>query len=83
LPVVASPIGVNQDIVCHGENGFLANNENEWVASLDNLLGNSGLRSEMGLCGRQAVVEKYSLTIAAPNLIKNFRKVHEESNEER
>jgi glycosyltransferase involved in cell wall biosynthesis len=83
LPVVASPIGVNQDIICHGKNGFLANNENEWVASLDNLLGNSGLRSEMGLCGRQDVVEKYSLTIAAPNLINNFRKVYEESNEER
>mgnify|MGYP000258712434 CR=1 FL=1 len=83
LPVVASPIGVNQDIVCHGKNGFLANNENEWIVSLDNLIGNSVLRSKMGLYGRQDVVEKYSLTTAVPNLIKNFRKVYEESNEER
>ncbi len=82
LPVVASPIGVNQDIVCHGKNGFLANNENEWIVSLDNLLSNSGLRSEMGLYGRQNVVEKYSLATVAPKLIESFRRVYEESNEE-
>lgn len=80
LPVVASPIGVNQDIVCHGKNGFLANNENEWIASLDKLLGNSALRFKMGSRGRQDVVENFSLTTTAPNLIHNFRKVYEEKN---
>lgn len=78
LPVVASPIGINKEIVCHGENGFLANNENEWIRSLETLLTNSALRSKMGLHGRQTVVKNYSLSVSAPNLINKFRKLHNE-----
>ena len=83
LPVVASPIGVNKDIVCHGKNGFLATNETDWIMSLDSLLSNASLRSEMGLYGHKNVIEKYSLTTVAPKLIESFRWVYEESNKER
>ena len=33
-PVVASPVGINQGLVEHGVNGFLASNLQEWVKAL-------------------------------------------------
>jgi len=63
LPVVASPVGANIDVVRHGVNGFLAGTEDEWERSLHRLLTDPGLREEMGLRGRQTVRERYSLEI--------------------
>src|SRR5258708_20287210 len=31
IPVVASPVGVNSQIVAHGTDGFLANDEAVWI----------------------------------------------------
>lgn len=61
LPVVASPVGVNRDIVSHGENGFLARDPAEWVAELTDLLGRPDLGRAMGTSGRARVVERYSV----------------------
>jgi glycosyltransferase involved in cell wall biosynthesis len=75
LPVIASPVGINKDIV-RCDNGFLASNDNDWISSLDSLLSNASLRCKMGLCGRKYVVEKYSLEATTPNLVENFREIH-------
>lgn len=48
LPVVASPVGMNIDIVLPGENGFLASGGEEWFAALDSLLGDRAGRCRMG-----------------------------------
>lgn len=61
LPVIASPVGVNREIVDHGVNGFLAHNESEWKSAVEFLLSNPEARKRMGLAGRQKVEEKYSL----------------------
>jgi glycosyltransferase involved in cell wall biosynthesis len=68
IPVVASPVGVNADIVDHGLNGFLASQEDEWDLSLRRLLADSGLIKEMGVRGREKVMEKYSLQAYGPRL---------------
>ena len=44
LPVVASPVGANRDIVQHGVDGFLADSEAEWRVALTRLAANSELR---------------------------------------
>jgi glycosyltransferase involved in cell wall biosynthesis len=62
IPVVASPVGVNSEIVSHGENGFLASTDYEWAAAL-NILSDASLRHKMGGIGRYIVEERYSLKV--------------------
>lgn len=61
IPVIASPVGVNVDIVADGENGFLAQNPHDWRTALNQLLADSPLRQKLGKNGRQRVVDRYSL----------------------
>ena len=37
LPSIASPVGVNKDIIDHNINGYLANNQDQWVTYILNL----------------------------------------------
>ena len=61
VPAIMSEVGVNKEIVKHGTNGFLAENDYEWFNMLCELIENKELRLEMGLNGRKTVVEKYSV----------------------
>ncbi len=74
LPVVASPVGVNCEIVEHGVNGFLASNLSEWSSALRILLKDAALRARMGQAGRRKVELKYSLDVSAPRLIDLLRR---------
>jgi glycosyltransferase involved in cell wall biosynthesis len=68
LPVVASPVGVNVQIVRDGENGFLADGLQDWEIKLSQLLENSPLRSSMGNAGRARVEQEYCVQRVAPRL---------------
>lgn len=68
VPVVGSPVGVNQEIVRPGVNGFLAGDDSEWEEKLKFLLGDCELRKAMGLAGRSIVENEYSLKNVAPVL---------------
>jgi glycosyltransferase involved in cell wall biosynthesis len=68
LPVVASPVGMNREIVTDGENGYLAATRVEWVESLEALRKDSGLRRRMGLSGRIKAEKEYSLQVTAPKI---------------
>ena len=65
-PVVASPVGVNAEIVRPGENGFLAESQDEWVAALHRLRADATPRQRMGENGRRLVEERYALQVTAP-----------------
>lgn len=77
LPVVASPVGVNAEIVEHGVNGFLAATEAEWRQALTVLLGDPELRRRMGAAGRHKVMELYSLQIWGPKVAAMMREIAE------
>lgn len=66
LPVVASPVGANLDIVQQGVHGFLASTDQEWATALETLIQNSDLRTQMGLAGRRRVEQHYALQVTAP-----------------
>ncbi|MDP2371480.1 glycosyltransferase family 4 protein [Rhodoferax sp.] len=75
LPVVASGVGVNPEIVEPGVNGFLANSNQEWVAALRTLLGDPSLRSQMGLAGRQRVERDYCVQQTGPRMVTLLQSV--------
>ena len=68
IPVVASPVGVNREIVEHGANGYLAKDLHEWEQALRGLLDDRGLRRRMGAKGREQIEAWYSLQVQAPRL---------------
>lgn len=74
LPVVASPVGVNSDIVEHGVNGFLATTDAEWNDAITTLLRDPDLRHRMGQAGRKKVEEQYSLQVWGPRAANLLRK---------
>lgn len=73
-PVVASPVGVNNQIVEHGTNGFLAETIADWVHAL-RLLRDPDLRKRMGEAGRSKVELEYCLQVWAPRLLSLLRDV--------
>jgi hypothetical protein len=70
LPVVASPVGVNREIVGQGGNGFLATTAAEWREAIERLLSDPDLRRRMGQSGRSRAVAEYSLAVQAPRLVE-------------
>jgi hypothetical protein len=68
LPVVASPVGINCEIVEHGVNGFLAETSEQWEQALKTLLADVNLRKRMGQVGRLKVEQRYCLQVTAPSL---------------
>jgi glycosyltransferase involved in cell wall biosynthesis len=68
LPVVASGVGVNSEIVKQGESGFLASTHDEWVHALKTLLTDAALRQRMGQAGRRKVERQYCLQITGPRM---------------
>ena len=77
VPVVASAVGVNREIIQDGVNGFLAATEDEWVEKLGWLLSDRRLREKLGQAGRRTVEEHYSLTVSTPLLISALKEVME------
>lgn len=73
LPVIASPVGVNSEIVEHGVNGFLAESEREWADAIRRLAADPQLRRSMGMAGRKTVERRYSLSVQGPRLARMVR----------
>lgn len=73
VPVVASAVGVNKEIITDGVDGFLASSEDEWVEKLTRLAADAGLRRRMGEAGRQTIEERYSLRVNAPRMAEALR----------
>lgn len=57
---VASPVGINREIVRHGENGLLAGDEAQWTSALDSLVADAPLRERLALAARETVERSYS-----------------------
>ena len=68
VPVIASPVGVNVDIVTGSSCGLLASSLIEWDKAIAELYGSPIARRDKGLAGRRAVEDIYSVSIQAPIL---------------
>jgi glycosyltransferase involved in cell wall biosynthesis len=77
LPVVANPVGVQAELVRHGETGFLVRSADEWHAAIRQLAGAPRLRQRLGENGRSLVAREYQATQGAAawlDLLKTFRR---------
>lgn len=68
VPVLASAVGVNREIVVDGVNGLLATTAEEWETKLRRLLTDPALRARLAAAGRRTVEERYSLRVNAPKV---------------
>jgi glycosyltransferase involved in cell wall biosynthesis len=75
IPAVASPVGMNREVLRDGENGFLPGDEAAWVQTLDRLLGDAPLRARIGAAGRATVERDYSLAAVSTRLVSILRDV--------
>jgi len=73
LPVVASPVSANAEIVEHGRTGFLAATTREWSDALCALAADPDLRARMGAAGLERCRTRYSLSVVAPRLVAILR----------
>ena len=70
LPVIASPVGANAQIVVEGETGLLPREEGKWVGAILRLAGDDAARARMGIAGRRRVESEYSIERAADQWIQ-------------
>lgn len=75
IPTICSPVGVNSTIIQDGENGFLADRKDEWIAKLKELIHSAELRRRLGDAGRLTVEKGYSARSQAPRVLEVFESV--------
>lgn len=70
LPVVASPVGANNDIVAVNETGYLAGTEDDWLGCLRALIADWGARKAFGARGRTRAERLFSVRANAAKYIR-------------
>jgi glycosyltransferase involved in cell wall biosynthesis len=73
VPTVCSPVGVNRDLIRHGENGLLASSAEEWLDAVGDLFGDAALRLRLGEAGRRTVEGEYSAAVCASRFAAALR----------
>lgn len=75
IATVMSAVGVNSEIINHGENGFLVNNDEEFENYLTQLIENEDLRNRIGKVGRETVLQHYSVEANKEKYLTVFKEV--------
>jgi glycosyltransferase involved in cell wall biosynthesis len=74
LPVIASPVGSNLDIVKKNKSGFFANNEQEWIDLILKYKKNSNLRNKHGNFGREFLNQNFNIEKLSKTYIQLINK---------
>jgi len=72
---IASPVGVNSEIVDHMRDGLLASSEKDWYSLLKMVCENPEMITSCGLAARKKVEQEYSLQVWAPRVAAIYRDV--------
>lgn len=70
---VGTPMASNPEVIRHGENGFLAANDQEWVEYLSLLMEDSNLRNKLSRAAANDAEAKYSLNSNASKVVEAFK----------
>jgi glycosyltransferase involved in cell wall biosynthesis len=77
LPVVANPVGVQADLIAHGETGLLAKTPEQWTEAVVRLAADPALRRHMGQAGRRRVERHFGVAGGAAAWIQLLGRVQE------
>jgi len=72
IPPVCTPIGANPNVVLHGENGLLADDEADWDAALTRLVEDPDARAAMGDAAARTAHASYTVQARAEDIIEAF-----------
>lgn len=61
LPVIASPVGVNGELVQDDVSGYTAVSDDDWVAAIERLAADAGLRRRLGEQARHICQQGYTV----------------------
>lgn len=75
LPTVASPVGIMDRIVVHGETGFLARSDDEWLEGLRSCLSQPALASQLGEKALERVRASYSHQVGIERWTRLFKEL--------
>jgi glycosyltransferase involved in cell wall biosynthesis len=68
LPVVATPVGMNAEVLSRGPIGLAARTPAEWVEAIESVLSDPKRSDAMGTAGREVVLRDYDLKNGAIRL---------------
>ena len=74
VPVVVSPVGMNNEVLALGKVGFGPRSDQDWADTINWLLDNPGDAAQMGVAGENVVEEHFSLRSLTPRLAAYLRK---------
>ena len=74
VPVVASSVGIINEIIQDGVNGFLADNDTQWIESIAQLIEDHSLREKIGLEGRKTAKERFSVQANVHRFIRVLKR---------
>ena len=80
IPSIASPVGVNKEIILQGETGFLVQSDDEWLNAFEKLIIDNNLRSRMGYQARKRAEDVYSFEANTEILISQLAVLHSQHN---
>lgn len=66
---IATPVGVNKDIITPGVNGFLPSSQTEWVKYISFLVANRRELLSMKKAAKKTVIDKYTLNSTYANFL--------------
>lgn len=75
IPVVVSPVGMNAEILEMASVGQAASSPDEWISTLEAILGDHDLASAMGQQGRQLALKSFSINVLAQRLATELLRV--------
>ncbi len=72
---VGSAVGANNQIIVHGETGYLAQTQDDWLSYLGTLRDDPARAEAFGAAARIRVEQNYSLDVTAPVLIREIEAI--------
>jgi glycosyltransferase involved in cell wall biosynthesis len=72
VPAVASPVGVNKQIIDQGKNGFLCSTKQEWYNAIALLIQDAEKRRALGISGQEKIRTQFSIQANVGSFLRLF-----------